>query len=141
MLRVLIKDGVTMQGGVDGNQATLIPVKAELSGPGQDWLATWAMLRTRGVSSEDSSFFFKLPPTLDKINRITREMAVCKVCKDTPVHAFFDCLPWKDTSALLLSCVDILVQGVSPIDILTLNFLARVEESDCLPTLVLIATE
>ena len=108
--RVLIEDGVTMQ----GNPATLIPVRAEISRPGQDWSATWAMLRTRGLSSEDSSFLYKLLhqllPTQDRINRITRESSVCKVCKAAPedlVHAFFDCLPCKDTSALLISYVSL----------------------------------
>ena len=141
--RVLIEDGVTMQ----GNPATLIPVRAEISRPGQDWSATWAILKTRGLSSEDSSFLFKLLhqllPTQDRINRITRESSVCKVCKAAPedlVHAFFDCLPCKDASALLLSYVSLLVPGATPIDILTLNLAGSVEESVYLASLVLIAT-
>ena len=68
---------------------------------------------------------------------------MCKVCKAAPedlAHAFFDCLPCKDTSALLLSYVSLLVPGITPKDILTLNFSTNVGESDILPTLVLIAT-
>ena len=94
-----------MHAEIDGDQPTLIPVRAELSGQGQDWLATWAMLKTNGLSSEYSSFLFKLLhqllPTQDRINGITKDMEVCKVCKSDPEdlwHAFFGCQPCKDTS-------------------------------------------
>ena len=145
--RVLLEDRVTMQANIDGDQPTLIPVRAELSGQGQDWLATWAMLKTNGLSSENASFLFKLLhqllPTQDRINRITKEMEVCKVCKTDSEdlwHAFFGCQPCKETSDLLLSYVSHLVPGISSTDVLSLNFATTVEENDRLPTLVLIAT-
>ena len=145
--RVLLEDRVTMQANFDGDQPTLIPVRAELSGQGQDWLATWAMLKTNGLSSENASFLFKLLhqllPTQDRINRITKEMEVCKVCKTDSEdlwHAFFGCQPCKETSDLLLSYVSHLVPGISSKDVLSLNFATTVEENDRLPTLVLIAT-
>ena len=145
--RVLLEDRVLMNPGVDGTPPALLPTRVEVLMPHQDWPATWLLAKTKGLSSENSSFLFKLVhqllPTQDRVHRITNDPGVCKICRAAPedrLHAFSTCPSSKATSDLLLGYVHAAVPGLSPEDMLRLNFASRLDESDKLAVLVVIST-
>ena len=144
--RILLEDKVLMhQAG--GTPPVLQPVRVELLRPDQDWTATWPMLRSKGLSSEQTTFMFKflhqLLPTQDRLNRITNEPGICKLCRVSPEdlnHAFFSCPSSKTVADLLLSWVQIAVPGLQSNSLLRLDFDTPLEEVDQLATLCLIST-
>ena len=69
--RALLEDRVMMKPGVDGSPPALLPTRVEVLMPQQDWPAAWLLSKTKGLSSENSSFLFKLVhqllPTQDRV--------------------------------------------------------------------------
>ena len=145
--QILLEDRVLMQPGAAGAPQVLLPFRVEQLEPEQDWPATWTLSRTKGLSSEQTTFLFKLLhqllPTQDRINRITNEPGLCKICHAAPEdlhHALFTCTSSRPASDLLISYVHTVIPGLSPQKLLRLDFGAVLEESDKLATLCLIST-
>ena len=99
------------------------------------------------VSSDQTTFLFKLLhqllPTQDRLNRITNEPGICKICRVSPedlYHAFFSCPSSQSVADLLLSWVQIAVPGLEFASLLRLEFGTALEEEDQLATLCLIST-
>ena len=108
---------------------------------------TWTLTETKGLNSDQSSFLFKLLhqllPTQDRINRITNEPGLCKVCQASPEdlsHAPFSCPSSKPVADLLLSFVHIVVPGISSQRLLRLDFGTPLEGTDQLAILGLVST-
>ena len=145
--RVLLEDRVLMHPGADGAPPVLLPVRVEQLVPEQDWPATWSLSKTKGLSSEQTAFIFKLLhqllPTQDRLNRITNEPSLCKICHaatEDLYHALFTCTSSRSTADMLLSYVHIVAPGLSPQKLLRLDFGEGLEKSDELATLCLIST-
>ena len=145
--QILLEDRALMQPGAAGAPQVLLPVRVEQLVPEQDWPATWTLARTKGLSSEQTTFLFKLLhqllPTQDRINRITNEPGICKICNSATedlYHALFSCTSSRATADLLLSYVHTVVPGLPPHKLLRLDLGAGLEETDQLATLCLIST-
>ena len=145
--RALLEDRVLMQQGADGSPQALLPVRVEQLVPDQDWAMTWTLAKTKGLNSDQSSFLFKLLhqllPTQDRINRITNEPGLCKVCQASPEdlnHALFSCPSSKTVADLLLSYVHIVVPGITSQRLLRLDFGTLLEDTDQLAILGLVST-
>ena len=145
--RVLLEDRVLMQTPADGSPQTLLPVRVELLTPDLDWPAIWILSRTKGLSSDQSAFLFKLLhlllPTQDRINRITNVPGLCKMCNaasEDTLHALFSCPSSHGAASTLLSYVHLTAPGISPQAMLRLDFGQALNETDCLATLSIIST-
>ena len=145
--KVLLEDKILMQTAPDGVSQTLLPVRVELLCPSMDWTAAWPLLRTKGLSSEQSAFLFKLVhlllPTQDRINRITNEPGLCKMCKaetEDVHHALYSCPSSQGAASLLMSYLLLSVPGTSPQSMLRLEFSQDLDDTDRLATLSLLST-
>ena len=125
----------------------LLPVRVEQLVPDQDWAMTWTLAKTKGLNRDQSSFLFKLLhqllPTQDRINRITNEPGLCKVCQASPEdlnHALFSCPSSKTVADLILSYVHIIVPGITSQRLLRLDFGTLLEDTDQLAVLGLVST-
>ena len=125
----------------------LNPIRVESLLPDNDWKTTWRLLRTKGLSSQQSSFLFKLLhqllPTQDRIGRITREPGICKVCHletDHLLHALLLCPDSRATADKLLGFVHVVVPDLDPDRLLLLDFGTELGEADTLPVLSIVST-
>merc|ERR1712030_15134 len=91
--RILTEDGLTMEQVPNQETRQYIPCSCELLSPDNDW-------RLRGLSSEMTSFNFKLLPRLlpvkDRLHKITPTTpATCTLCSnsqpETVEHALLSC--------------------------------------------------
>ena len=145
--RILLEDRILMHTPADGAPQTLHPVRVELMTPDLDWPAIWILSRTKGLSSEQSAFLFKLLhlllPTQDRISRITNVPGLCNTCNaaaEYSLHALFSCPSSHDAASTLLSYVHITAPGISPQAMLRLHFGQALNETDCPATLSIIST-
>ena len=86
--------------GPDG-EMRLIPSGVEMQMPQNDWTHSWALARTKGLSSSSLSFLWKLLhqllPTRERQDRILRDVNnfICQICntgeQDTLPHALAMC--------------------------------------------------
>ena len=80
---------------------TLIPCRVEIRNPLHDWSRSWAMSKLKGLSSDSSSFLWKLLhqllPIRERLERIlpTVTSSVCQICDsgevDSLIHAMSQC--------------------------------------------------
>ena len=145
--RTLLEDRVLMQQGPGGSPPVLLPVRVEQLVPDQDWHATWILSKSKGLNSDQTTFLFKmlhqLLPTQERINRITNQPGMCKLCHVSPedlLHALFTCPSSKSVADLLLSYVHIVIPDLYPQKLLILEFGTRVAEPDQLPLICVIST-
>ena len=145
--RILLEDRLLMNPATDGNPPALLPVRVELIQPNLDWPAIWKLSRSRGLSSDQTSFLFQLLhqllPTQNRINRITNEPGLCKLCHTTTEdlhHALVSCPYSKAAAAVLLSYVQVAVPGLTSHRLLSLDFGQELEEVELLATLCLISS-
>ena len=145
--RALLEDRVLMQPAVGDSSAALLPVRVELLMPDHDWPATWSIARTKGLTSDQTAFLFKLLhqllPTRERISRITNEQGVCRMCghaSEDLLHALFTCTESKATADQLLSYVYVTVPRLSPPGLLRLDIGSELDETDQLATLCIIST-
>ena len=145
--QLLLEDRVLKNTDADGTRQSLHPVRAEQLSPDLDWPAIWTLSRTKGLSSEQSTFIFKLLhcllPTQDRISRITRDPGMCKACHtaDEDIHhALVSCPTSQGVAAMLLGFVQIAVPGLSSQAMLRLDFGPDLNEVDTLATLSIIST-
>ena len=95
----------------ENSPAALLPVRCETISPDTNWSSTWCLLRSCGLSSNISSFLFKLVhlllPTQDRVKRLgaDRDNAAgcCLLCgaEDDILHDFFSC-PHTCTAGLAI---------------------------------------
>ena len=145
--RSLLEDRVLMQLHADDSPQVLLPVRVEQLNPAQDWTTTWILSKSKGLSSEQNTFMFKLLhqllPTQDRLSRLLNEPVLCKTCRASPedlLHAFFSCPSSKAVGDLLLSFVRIVVPGLSPQQLLRLDLGPGLAEADQLATICVIST-
>ena len=136
-----------MNPATDGNPPALLPVRVELIQPNLDWPAIWKLSRSRGLSSDQTSFLFQLLhqllPTQNRINRITNEPGLCKLCHTTTEdlhHALVSCPYSRAAADVLLSYVQVAVPGLTSHRLLSLDFGHELEEVELLATLCLISS-
>ena len=100
--RLLLEDKVLMTPAQENSPATLLPVRAESLHPHIDWTLSWSLVRMRGLTSNMSSFLFKLLhlllPTQSEVHRLGADRestaGLCSLCKaeqEDLDHAFFTC--------------------------------------------------
>ena len=145
--RLLLEDRILMNTGADGTSQDLLPVRVELLHPGLDWPTIWTLPRTKGLSSEQTAFLFKLLhqllPTQDRINRITNDPGLCKICHAATEdlnHALYSCPSNNGAADMLLSFAHVTVPGLSHQAMLRLDFGQELDETDQLATLNILAT-
>ena len=145
--RVLLEDRVLMQTFADGTPQSLLPARVEVMSPNLDWPAIWILSRTKGLSSEQSSFIFKLLhhllPTQDRINRITNDPGMCKLCQAATEdihHALFSCPSNQNAAALLLSFVQVVVPDITSQAMLRLDFRQELNDIDSLAIVSILST-
>jgi hypothetical protein len=145
--RVLLEDRVLMNTGDNDTTQELLPVRVELLNPNLDWPSIWKLPRSKGLNSDQSAFLFKilhqLLPTQDRINRITNDPGICKIChaeNEDLYHALYSCPSNNGAASLLLSFAQTTVPGLSPQAMLRLDFGHELDETDQLATLSILAT-
>ena len=145
--RALLEDRVLMQAADNGSPQALLPVRVELLSPASDWQAIWPLSRTKGLSSEQCAFLFKLLhlllPTQDRINRITDEPGLCKLCKtdiEDAHHALYSCQFSHGAASTLMSYLQITVPDTSSQSMLKLDFRHKLDDKDSLATLSILST-
>ena len=145
--KILLEDKILMNNSDDGSPQVLQPVRVEALQPGLDWQAIWKRSRTKGLSSDQTSFLFRLLhqllPTQDRVNRITNVQGLCKHCHVTTEdlqHALFSCQHSRAAAEVLLGYAHITIPGLSPQGLLRLDFGCELEDDDLLATLCIIST-
>ena len=145
--KILLEDRILMNPAAPGTPLALLPVRVETLQPDLDWPAVWLMSRTKGLSSKQVSFLFKLLhqllPTQERLQRITNDPGLCKLCHATSEdlsHALLSCPFSRDAGEKLLSYVHLSVPGLQPLGMLSLAFGVELEAVDKLATLAIIAT-
>ena len=115
--------------------------------PDHDCPYTWSIARTKGLTSDQTAFLFKLLhqllPTRERISRITNEQGLCRMCghaSEDLLHALFTCTESKATADQLLSYVHVTVPRLSPPGLLRLDLGSELDETDLLATLCIIST-
>ena len=100
--RLLLEDRLLMSPATTTTAAHLLPVRCESIHPATAWDTTWRLVRTHGLSSNTSSFLFKLVhlllPTQGRIQRLGADRdqtgGCCMLCGEEAedlLHAFFIC--------------------------------------------------
>ena len=100
--RLLLEVKVLMSPANESGPAYLLPVRCESLQPDSNWNYAWQLMRTSGLSSNCSSFLFKLVhlllPTQDRVHRLglTRNNTegLCLLCRserEDLLHSFFFC--------------------------------------------------
>ena len=115
--------------------------------PDQDWPATWNISRTKGLTSDQTAFLFKLLhqllPTRERISRITNEQGLCRICghdSEDLLHALFMCTESKASADQLLSYIHVTVPRLSPTELLRHDIGSDLDDTDKLATLCIIST-
>ena len=102
---------------------TLIPIRPETISPSTDWLNVWPRIRLRGLTSESSSFLFKLVhlllPTRERTVRLGVEggSPTCKMCDmgvtEDIKHALVMCPSNREASLYLMNLNKMLIPDVT----------------------------
>ena len=103
----------------------------EALNPNVDWERTWKRARLKGLSSDQSTFLWRLLhqllPTLNRVHRMTPNTSPnCKHClegvPEDILHAFFNCTYNSQLSQSLLNTLSHYQPNINPSNILTLSF-------------------
>ena len=126
---VLMENKITME--VDAGQRQFWkPVKCEINHPNVTWDRSWELARLSSLSSDQTSFLFKLLhnilPTGSRLHRLgQRDSAVCTLCSsglsEDCVHTFLACNHNSDVSNWVLDFTRKVVPNCNPEDIICLN--------------------
>ena len=122
---VLMEDNVLMSPATDNSPQCLLPIRVELLSPTIDWPNTWRLIRVKGLSSELSTFIFKLLhcllPTQVRVARLgaaanpTPGLCLhCQLEEEDATHAFFSCPHSNIAGLALLGWVQGAVPDLSP---------------------------
>ena len=135
-VRILTEDGLTME-TVDTRQYR--PCKAEISAASNDWPLSWRLCRLPGLSSEQSSFNFKLLHgllvTKERLQQLTpATSATCTHCHDLVnedlQHALLHCQYNDGVGQSLLSALQNLSPTITPSSLLRLELDDIPEDSE-----------
>ena len=128
--QVLLENNITME--VDAGQRQVWkPVKCEVNLPNVSWDRSWKLSLLSGLSSDQTSFLFKLLhnilPTGSRLHRLgQRESSVCTLCSsgssDDRVHSFLVCNYNNDVSKWVIDFSRKVVHNCSLENIICLNF-------------------
>ena len=144
-VRILTEEGLTME--MVGTRQQFIPCRAETMSPETDWAASWRLCRLAGLSSDLTSFNFKLLHRLlvtrQRLHHLTPAAApTCSHCGDQVVedleHALVNCSYNDGTGQLLLRTVQIHSPQVTASALLRLEL--NLQESLELPLTTFIST-
>ena len=108
----------------DSHPPSLLPLKCESRHPECNWSNAWKLIRTAGLTSELSSFLFKLLhnllPTQERVRRlgVNREISrgLCYFCNtetENLEHAFFACSASSEAGLTTLGWAQSVVPGLS----------------------------
>ena len=118
-----MEDRLLMSPATENSPQSLLPLRAELTSPNNDWEATWRLIRLKGLKSELSAFLFRvthcLLPTQARVARLgageaegqrAGQCLLCRVEVEDIPHAFFSCQHNILAGLALMGWV----QGLSP---------------------------
>ena len=98
---LLLEDNILMSDESTSGPRSLLPVRCESIQPDSNWSYTWLLLGTPGLSSDSTSFLFKLVlllPTQERVHRLgignNNTAGLCMLCKsdrEDLQHAFYSC--------------------------------------------------
>ena len=143
--RFLTEDCLTMEQVPNQETLQYTPSRSELLSPHNDWAVSWKMCRRQGLSSEMTSFNFKLLhqllPVKARLHQITpATQPNCTLCTDacpeTLQHALLTCQYNDGAGQALLTILQGAIPGLSPDDLLHLQF-HSLQESQELATIFL----
>ena len=126
---LLVEDNCTMH-TPENSTRQLIPSRAELAWPENDWSRTWRLARHKGIRSEISTFLWRLLhnilPTQERTSRIVRNsLPQCKLCHDQAVedqpHALFHCPYNSNASTALFNSISSILPNITSRQILLLD--------------------
>ena len=136
-VQVLTEDGLTMEVKEDQTRH-YIPCKAELAAPSNNWELSWTLSRLKGLSSEMTSFNFKLLhcilPVKDRVHHLTPSTSpACTLCtesaKENQEHALISCSYNSGTGLTLLATLKKYIPDITPEKLLKFQ-LAGLSESE-----------
>ena len=129
--RVLTEEGVTMEQVPNQDTMQYVPSRSEMLSPNNDWLLSWRLCRLKCLNSEMISFNFKLLhnllPVRHRLHQLTpATSSLCTLCPDssheTIEHALLSCSFNNGTGQDLISTLQIVVPGLTPEQLLLLQF-------------------
>ena len=106
------------------------PVKCEIKNPNVDWTRSWDLAKMKHLTSEQSSFLFKLLhnilPTNSRLHHLKqKDNPACSHCSsgfaDDCQHALLNCSKNEDVNIWVISFTRKVVPNCSLLDIVTLN--------------------
>ena len=145
--RVLMEDRVTHSG--QGSQRSYTPCRAEVNNPAVDWERSWNLAATPGLSSDHSTFLWRmlhnLLPTQERLYRMGMPNITSDICSHCDLdvignldHSLLNC-PFNDGAGqYLVAKLSVIIHRLKAEQITLLNI--EVEECDKLPATFLIAT-
>ena len=129
-VQVLTEDGLTME--LSENQTRhYIPCKVELAAPSNNWELSWRLSRLKGLSSELTSFNFKLLhcllPVKDRLHHISPSTSpTCTLCtesiREDQEHALLRCSHNGATGLALLAVLKNYIPNITSEHLLRLQF-------------------
>ena len=149
--RVLLEDQLLMSQPTEDSPAKLLPIRAEILSPEQDWPEIWRLVRVQGLGSQLTTFLFKLLhcllPTQDRVRRLgvaaEDQPGLCLLCHlevEDPLHALFSCHLSQVAGLGLLGYAQKTVPNLSPEAAIKLDFGVTLEAKEELATVCLLAT-
>ena len=128
--QVLIENYVTMEVVVGNPQRQWKLVKCEKKNPSVDWNRSWDLAKMKHLTSEQSSFLFKMLhnilPTNSRLHHLKqKDCPACSHCSsgsaDDCQHALLNCSKNVDVNNWVTSFTRKVVPNCSLLDIITLN--------------------
>ena len=149
--KMLLDDQVLKSPATDNSPPTLLPVRAETLHPQTDWPLSWHLCRARGLSSDNTSFLFKLLhlllPTQSRALRLGADRdgsrGRCQLCaaEDEDLqHAFFICPSNKEAGLSIIQWTQRIVPDLTPDASLRLDFGDSLNPGEQLAATSIIAT-
>ena len=146
----LLKDQVLMTAATADNLPTFKLCRIEALHPDIDWTMSWKYARMPGLSSESTSFLFRLMhhllPVRTRIARMGVEIQgvrqICPLCQEhieDLVHAFFTCSYSCTVGLAILGYVQKVVEGISPQSALCLQLGGDLHEDAQLAVISILA--
>jgi hypothetical protein len=115
---------------LDNGTRQLIPSRAELAWPENDWSRSWGLARSKGLRSEITTFLWRLLhnilPTQERTSRFVRNsFPQCKLCHDQlsedQLHALFYCTYNNNTSTALINSISTILPNITTRQLLLLD--------------------
>ena len=144
--RVLLEDQLLMSQPTENNPAQLLPTRVETLSPENDWPEIWRLARISGLSSQLTSFLFKLLhgllPTQDRVDDGDQpgHYQHCHDEVEDPLHALFFCHLSQVAGLGLLGYAQKTVPNLSPEAAIKLDIGAALSDKEELATVCLLAT-